>query len=134
MLALAYKDIKLHHQEARQTAGSMPAEDVESDLTLIAILALQDPLREEVPGAIAQCQRAGITVRMLTGVFTCQSQCSVVFGVCAFACRHGMPIISDSNLTETKEQGIPRHVAWRWNKPESWSLPVCHDQSNDSGV
>ncbi len=67
MLALAYKDIKLHHKDARETVGQMSAQDVESDLTLIAVLALKDPLREEVPDAIAQCQRAGITVRMLTG-------------------------------------------------------------------
>lgn len=67
MLALAYKDIKVRHQEAQETVGRMSAHDVESDLTLIAVLALKDPLREEVPDAIAQCQRAGITVRMLTG-------------------------------------------------------------------
>ena len=67
MLALAYKDIRVQHQGAGETVGRMSAEEVESDLTLIAILALQDPLREEVPDAIAQCQRAGITVRMLTG-------------------------------------------------------------------
>lgn len=88
MLALAYKDIKLHHQEARQTAGNMPAEDVESELTLIAILALQDPLREEVPDAIAQCQRAGITVRMLTGALADRPAHAVDFGSCAFALRH----------------------------------------------
>jgi magnesium-transporting ATPase (P-type) len=28
---------------------------------------LQDPVREEVPEAIRKCQRAGITVRMVTG-------------------------------------------------------------------
>ena len=27
----------------------------------------KDPVREEVPDAIRQCQRAGITVRMVTG-------------------------------------------------------------------
>ena len=29
--------------------------------------ALQDPLRKEVPAAVATCKRAGITVRMVTG-------------------------------------------------------------------
>lgn len=28
---------------------------------------LQDPVRKEVPDAVATCQRAGITVRMVTG-------------------------------------------------------------------
>ena len=89
MLALAYKDIRLRHQEARQSAGNMSAEDVESDLTLIAILALQDPLREEVPDAIAQCQRAGITVRMLTGQWDRRYLgCQTVWQIQAKRARH----------------------------------------------
>jgi magnesium-transporting ATPase (P-type) len=35
--------------------------------TFVFLAALQDPLREEVPGAIADCTRAGIQVRMVTG-------------------------------------------------------------------
>ena len=38
-----------------------------SRLTLIGIVGIEDPVRPEVPKAIAQCQRAGITVRMVTG-------------------------------------------------------------------
>jgi hypothetical protein len=45
----------------------LEAETLERDLTLVAVVGLSDPLREEVCDAIAQCQRAGITVRMLTG-------------------------------------------------------------------
>ena len=36
-------------------------------LTLVALVALADPLRAEVPDAIADCHRAGIRVVMLTG-------------------------------------------------------------------
>lgn len=35
--------------------------------TCISIVGIRDPLRPEVPGAVATCQRAGITVRMVTG-------------------------------------------------------------------
>lgn len=35
--------------------------------TLIGILGIKDIIRKEVPTAVAQCQRAGITVRMVTG-------------------------------------------------------------------
>ncbi|XP_075248477.1 LOW QUALITY PROTEIN: plasma membrane calcium-transporting ATPase 2-like [Convolutriloba macropyga] len=38
-----------------------------SQLTCIAITGIEDPVRDEVPEAIAKCQRAGITVRMVTG-------------------------------------------------------------------
>jgi Ca2+ transporting ATPase len=40
---------------------------VEKDLTVVCLVGIEDPLREEVPGAIADCQRAGIVVRMVTG-------------------------------------------------------------------
>ncbi|XP_068856089.1 LOW QUALITY PROTEIN: plasma membrane calcium-transporting ATPase 3-like, partial [Aphelocoma coerulescens] len=40
---------------------------VVGDLTCIAIVGIEDPVRPEVPEAIRKCQRAGITVRMVTG-------------------------------------------------------------------
>ncbi|KAI8390615.1 E1-E2 ATPase [Nakaseomyces glabratus] len=36
-------------------------------LTLDAIVGIQDPLRENVKNSVAQCQKAGVTVRMVTG-------------------------------------------------------------------
>ncbi|CAB1423037.1 unnamed protein product [Pleuronectes platessa] len=41
--------------------------DILNDLTCIAVVGIEDPVRHEVPEAIAKCQRAGITVRMVTG-------------------------------------------------------------------
>uniref|UniRef100_A0A1A8QH98 Calcium-transporting ATPase n=2 Tax=Nothobranchius TaxID=28779 RepID=A0A1A8QH98_9TELE len=38
-----------------------------NDLTAICIVGIEDPVRPEVPDAIQKCQRAGITVRMVTG-------------------------------------------------------------------
>ena len=40
---------------------------LESDLTLLGILGIEDPLREGVKEAVKICKRAGITVRMVTG-------------------------------------------------------------------
>ncbi|KAL5111544.1 hypothetical protein TcWFU_002277 [Taenia crassiceps] len=37
------------------------------DLTCLGIVGIEDPVRPEVPAAIRKCQRAGITVRMVTG-------------------------------------------------------------------
>ncbi|XP_067166881.1 plasma membrane calcium-transporting ATPase 4 isoform X7 [Apteryx mantelli] len=52
-------------------AGAEPDWDSEneilSDLTCIAVVGIEDPVRPEVPDAILKCQRAGITVRMVTG-------------------------------------------------------------------
>ncbi|XP_023651549.1 plasma membrane calcium-transporting ATPase 4 isoform X3 [Paramormyrops kingsleyae] len=41
--------------------------EILSDLTCIAVVGIEDPVRPEVPEAISKCQRAGITVRMVTG-------------------------------------------------------------------
>ncbi|XP_078517527.1 plasma membrane calcium-transporting ATPase 2 isoform X4 [Lissotriton helveticus] len=41
--------------------------DILTDLTCIAVVGIEDPVRPEVPDAIKRCQRAGITVRMVTG-------------------------------------------------------------------
>uniref|UniRef100_A0A8C6WVH9 Calcium-transporting ATPase n=1 Tax=Neogobius melanostomus TaxID=47308 RepID=A0A8C6WVH9_9GOBI len=38
-----------------------------NDLIAICVVGIQDPVRPEVPDAIRKCQRAGITVRMVTG-------------------------------------------------------------------
>ncbi|XP_014873285.1 plasma membrane calcium-transporting ATPase 1-like isoform X3 [Poecilia latipinna] len=41
--------------------------DILNELTCITVVGIEDPVRPEVPAAIAKCQRAGITVRMVTG-------------------------------------------------------------------
>ncbi|XP_065670637.1 plasma membrane calcium-transporting ATPase 3 [Hydra vulgaris] len=50
-------------------------ESVLSDLICMAIVGIEDPIRKEVPSAIKKCQKAGITVRMITGdnISTAQS-------------------------------------------------------------
>ncbi|XP_044144208.1 plasma membrane calcium-transporting ATPase 4 isoform X2 [Bufo gargarizans] len=61
-ICLAYRDFP---------AGTEPdwdnEADILSDLTCIAVVGIEDPVRPEVPEAIQKCQRAGITVRMVTG-------------------------------------------------------------------
>ncbi|KAI1777310.1 calcium-translocating P-type ATPase [Hypoxylon cercidicola] len=42
-------------------------EDIFSNMTFIGMVGIQDPLREGVPEAVRQCQRAGVVVRMVTG-------------------------------------------------------------------
>uniref|UniRef100_A0A8D2CP85 Calcium-transporting ATPase n=1 Tax=Sciurus vulgaris TaxID=55149 RepID=A0A8D2CP85_SCIVU len=41
--------------------------EILTELTCIAVLGIEDPVRPEVPQAIAKCKKAGITVRMVTG-------------------------------------------------------------------
>ena len=47
--------------------GSPTERSVALQSTLLAIVAISDPLRKEVPGAICQCYKAGIDVKIVTG-------------------------------------------------------------------
>uniref|UniRef100_K3WEF3 Calcium-transporting ATPase n=1 Tax=Globisporangium ultimum (strain ATCC 200006 / CBS 805.95 / DAOM BR144) TaxID=431595 RepID=K3WEF3_GLOUD len=62
-LCLSYRDIDAPAEEINKWAD----EDIEKDLTCIAIVGIEDPVRPEVPSAIKHCATAGITVRMVTG-------------------------------------------------------------------
>lgn len=42
-------------------------EDIFRDMTLLAVVGIQDPLRDGVAKAVKQCQDAGVKVRMVTG-------------------------------------------------------------------
>jgi len=65
-MAVAYKEMKLRGRDI----DSIPEEELEEKLTLIAIAGIMDPLRPEIPEAVRTCKRAGITVRMVTGDIT----------------------------------------------------------------
>ncbi|MEQ9465385.1 MAG: HAD-IC family P-type ATPase, partial [Haliea sp.] len=60
VLALAAREL-----DAPPAADAMPA--MESDLTLLGLVALIDPPRAEVPQAVQDCLAAGVTPVMITG-------------------------------------------------------------------
>ena len=70
-IGLAYKDVQvLPAGEISSVVfnnDGSAALDCETDLTLIGVIAIEDPLRPEVPPAIEKCTTAGIDVRMVTG-------------------------------------------------------------------
>lgn len=64
-ICIAYKTVKTEEDWERKTDDFSYA--CESDLTLLAIVGIEDPLRDEVPNAILRCRGAGVDVRMVTG-------------------------------------------------------------------
>lgn len=71
-ISVAYKDFVPGPAEINQVHfDSEPCWDDEdrtiSNLTCLLVVGIEDPVRPEVPDAIKKCQRAGITVRMVTG-------------------------------------------------------------------
>lgn len=71
-LALAYRDLPVGFDlestsESITNSDGSPAMNAETQLTVIALVGIEDPLRPEVPGAIEKCYQAGIDVRLVTG-------------------------------------------------------------------
>ncbi|XP_008296879.1 plasma membrane calcium-transporting ATPase 1-like, partial [Stegastes partitus] len=62
-ICVAYRDFPAEAGEP----GWDSENDILNELTCIAVVGIEDPVRPEVPEAISKCQRAGITVRMVTG-------------------------------------------------------------------
>uniref|UniRef100_A0A8C7TVC7 Calcium-transporting ATPase n=1 Tax=Oncorhynchus mykiss TaxID=8022 RepID=A0A8C7TVC7_ONCMY len=68
--------------------------DILTGLTCLCVVGIEDPVRPEVPDAIKRCQRAGITVRMVTGdnIDTARaiaSKCGIVHPGDDFLCIDG---------------------------------------------
>ena len=71
-LALAYRDLPEGvdfdaKSDSVLNADGSEALEVETDLSFVALVGIEDPLRPEVPGAIEKCYDAGIDVRLVTG-------------------------------------------------------------------
>ncbi|KAM8867858.1 plasma membrane calcium-transporting ATPase 2 isoform 1-T2 [Synchiropus picturatus] len=61
-ICVAYRDFSSYPEPEWDEEGL-----ILTDLTALCVVGIEDPVRPEVPGAIQKCQRAGITVRMVTG-------------------------------------------------------------------
>jgi Ca2+-transporting ATPase len=80
-MVLAYRDTN----QQLMTMEDNNKDDPEHDLVFVGLVGIKDPLRKEVPGAVAICQRAGITVRMVTGdnILTASKiarECGIMYG------------------------------------------------------
>ncbi|UER53292.1 cation-transporting P-type ATPase [Kineosporiaceae bacterium SCSIO 59966] len=69
LTALTDKGLRVLAVAGKATAGSAPssAEDAEAGLSLMGLVAMEDPPRPDVAEAIETCRRARIKVAMITG-------------------------------------------------------------------
>lgn len=63
-ISIAFKDLK-----PNENIETMSNDDLEVNMTLIAIAGIKDHLRKGVKEAVAKCKTAGITVRMVKFVY-----------------------------------------------------------------
>ncbi|XP_045912846.1 plasma membrane calcium-transporting ATPase 3b isoform X2 [Micropterus dolomieu] len=61
-ICIAYRDLPCNPEPDWENEA-----EIVTELTCISVVGIEDPVRPEVPDAIRKCQRAGITVRMVTG-------------------------------------------------------------------
>lgn len=64
---MAYKDVDRDDFNNRDLSTDESHEWLESDLTLISIFGIMDPLRPEILRSMAACRLASVNVRMVTG-------------------------------------------------------------------
>ncbi|KAG2157932.1 Ca-transporting ATPase [Suillus bovinus] len=83
-IALCYKDFPSWPPPGIQATAidEVPYDVIARDLTLIGIVGIEDPLRDGVREAVADCRKAGVAVKMCTGdnVLTARSiatQCGI---------------------------------------------------------
>jgi len=67
VLAIARRELPPPAEERLKGEARYSSEAVETNLTLLGLVALMDPPRPEVADAIEKCRRAGIRVIMITG-------------------------------------------------------------------
>jgi P-type Ca2+ transporter type 2B len=71
-LSIAFKEVPKDELDKKKADVDSDNEEeleeyLETDLTLLAIVGIQDPLRDGIPEAVGRCKKSGITVRMVTG-------------------------------------------------------------------
>lgn len=67
---LGYRAMGFAYKKLEEIPGKHEleiSESFERGLIYLGAAGIQDPLREEIPHALQQCGRAGVTVRMITG-------------------------------------------------------------------
>jgi Ca2+-transporting ATPase len=95
--ALARQGFRVLGLAARQGGKELlekTSAQLEQDLTFLGLVAMFDPPREQVPGAIAQCHQAGITVTMITGDY----------GLTAEAIALSIGLVEDKTRVVTGEE------------------------------
>ncbi len=72
--ALASAGLRVLGVAGGRVEGDLPDDPRLLDLHFVGLLGLEDPLRPAVPGAVAECRRAGIRVVMITGDYPVTAQ------------------------------------------------------------
>ena len=85
----------------------LPTDHSDLHLEFVGLVAFADPLRVNVPAAVAECQTAGIRVVMITGDYPATAQCIARQAGIANASE----VISGSELLDLSDNDLARRVS-----------------------
>lgn len=91
---------------ARFAGEVLPAMEHDFDFRFLGLVGLEDPLRAEIPEAVAQCHAAGIRVVMITGDYPTTAR--------AIALKAGLPaddVLSGEELARLDEAALRQRLA-----------------------
>jgi Ca2+-transporting ATPase len=88
-------------------AGQLPEQQHDFDFAFLGLIALEDPVRKDVPNAIRECQAAGIRVVMMTG----DHPATAVSVARQAGLSTDAPVISGSELAAMSEEMLGARLA-----------------------
>ena len=87
--------------------GQLPADHHDLSLELVGLLGFEDPLRPTVPGAVAECQTAGVRVVMITGDYPATAQSIARHA----GLKHCDTVLTGTDLENMSDDELARRVA-----------------------
>jgi len=88
-------------------AQALPVVHQGLSLELVGLLGFEDPLRTQVPGAVAECQAAGVRVVMITGDYPATAQ-SIARNA---GLAHWETVLTGLDLERMSEEELARRVS-----------------------
>jgi Ca2+-transporting ATPase len=100
------------------------------DLRLVGLLGFSDPLRPEVPNAVAECAAAGVRVKVVTGDSPVTAH--AIAEAAGIAHEHGPGILTGEELATAGDEGILRACIYARVQPGQKHLIVqAHQRAGE---
>lgn len=105
-LGFAYKIL-----EDGQESPIINGELTSSDLTLMGIISIADPVRKEVPAAIEECKKAGIKVMIITGDTPATAkEIGRQTGIWTAECTDKMNLLSGPEIATMSDEELQKQI------------------------
>ena len=101
-----YRTIAIAYKNVESDKNNLVFQDVNNNLTLIALFGLIDAPRDEAVQAVAECHSAGIQVKMITGDH--KSTAATIANEVGISSRHG--VLTGKDLDQMDDKALAAKV------------------------